>query len=88
MLKGRQEVYAIWQSKGKTDEEIKSALGYCEADLTEASLSKIEITSKDMRKAIAAAEKHNPEFIARTKEKIKALSPKYHVDADNFCANK
>ena len=88
MLKGRQEVYAIWQSKGKTDEEIKSALGYGEADLTEASLSKIEITSKDMRKAIAAAEKHNPKFIARTKEKIKALSPKYHVDTDNFCANK
>lgn len=88
VLKGRQEVYAIWQSKGKTDEEIKSALGYGEADLTEASLSKIEITSKDMRKAIAATEKHNPEFIARTKEKIKALSPKYHVDADNFCANK
>jgi hypothetical protein len=41
-----------------------------------------------MRKAIAEAEKHNPDFIARAKQKIKANSPKYHVDADNFCANK
>ena len=57
-------------------------------DLTEASLSKIELTSKDMRKAIAEVEKHNPDFIARAKQNIKASSPKYHVDADNFCANK
>ena len=88
VLKGRQEVYAIWQSKGKTDAEIREGLGYGKDDLTEASLSKIELTSKDMRKAIAEAEKHNPDFIARAKQNIKTNSPKYHVDADNFCANK
>lgn len=88
VLKGRQEIYSIWQAKGKSDEEIKSALGYGQADLTESALSKIQLTTKDLRKVICEDAKHDPEFVAKAKQNIKALSPKYHVDPDNFCANR
>ena len=87
VLKGRQEIYGIWQAKGKTDAEIKDALGYGEDDLAETALSRITVTSKDMRKVICEDAKHDPNFVALAKKNIRNLSPKYHVNPDNFCAN-
>lgn len=87
VLKGRKEVYDIWQAKGKTDAEIRDALGYGKDDLTESGLSKIELKPKDLKRVICEDAKHDPSFVALAKKNIQALSPKYHVNPDNFCAN-
>lgn len=87
VVKGRKEIYDIWQNKGRTDDEIRAAIGYGESDLTDESYKRAPVTDKDIKKAICDEARHDEKFIAIVKKNVRKLSPKYHIDPDNFCAN-
>ena len=88
VLAGREEIYKIWQSKGRTDDEIRAAIGYGEAELAVQDLDKLPVSNDDLRKATCEHAKHDEAFIEALKKNIHDLSPKYHVHPDYFCANR